>query len=89
MENTTIAVTKNIQEEIKKFGNKGETYSEIIARFIESAKKHQYFHLQIGAHTPMTNDLRNSNLCVEQILKAEDLARKTIDLTDKIFRGEN
>ena len=41
MENTTIAVTKSIQEEIKEFGNKGETYSEIIARLIESAKKRQ------------------------------------------------
>ena len=39
MENTTIAVTREVQEEIKEFGNKGETYSEIIARLIESAKK--------------------------------------------------
>jgi len=45
MENTTIAVTKNIQEEIKEFGNKGETYSEIIARLIESAKKRQLHDL--------------------------------------------
>ena len=45
MENTTIAVTKNIEEEIKVFGNKGETYSEIIARLIESAKKRQLHDL--------------------------------------------
>ena len=45
MENTTIAVTKSIQEKIKEFGNKGETYSEIIARLIESAKKRQLHDL--------------------------------------------
>ncbi len=45
MENTTIAVTKEIQEEIKEFGSKGETYSEIIARLIESAKKRQLYDL--------------------------------------------
>ncbi len=45
MENTTIAVTREIQEGIKEFGSKGETYSEIIARLIESAKKRQLHDL--------------------------------------------
>ena len=39
MENTTIAISNEIKEKIKEFGNKGETYSEIIARLIASAKK--------------------------------------------------
>ncbi len=45
MENTTIAVTKDVQEKIKEFGSKGETYSEILARLIESAKKRQLHDL--------------------------------------------
>ena len=48
MENTTIAVTRQIQEEIKEFGNKGETYSEILARLIESAKKRQLHDLLLS-----------------------------------------
>ena len=39
METTTIAVTKEIKEKISEFGNKGETYSDIIVRLLESAKK--------------------------------------------------
>ncbi|MFA5992513.1 MAG: hypothetical protein WC796_02290 [Candidatus Pacearchaeota archaeon] len=45
METTTIAVNREIVEEIKKFGNKGETYSEIIARLIKSAKQRQLHDL--------------------------------------------
>ena len=41
MDNTTIAVSNDVKESIKEFGSKGETYSEIIARLIESAKKRQ------------------------------------------------
>lgn len=45
MENTTIQVTKKIRDNIMEFGLKGETYSEIIARLIESAKKRQLHDL--------------------------------------------
>ncbi|MEK6933910.1 MAG: antitoxin VapB family protein [Nanoarchaeota archaeon] len=41
MENTTIAVSNEIKERIKEFGTKGETYSEVIARLLESARKRQ------------------------------------------------
>lgn len=41
MENTTIAVSNEIKEKIKEFGTKGETYSEVLARLLESAKKRQ------------------------------------------------
>lgn len=39
--NTTIAITRTVRDEIKEFGHKGETYSEILERLIESAKKRQ------------------------------------------------
>lgn len=38
---TTIAVSSEVKEKIKEFGNKGETYSEIIFKLIEGAKKRQ------------------------------------------------
>lgn len=41
MENTTIAISKEVKEQITELGNKGETYSEIIKRLVESAKKRQ------------------------------------------------
>lgn len=45
MENTTIAVSNKIKEQIKEFGSKGETYSEILARLLASAKKRQLHDL--------------------------------------------
>ena len=41
MEKTTIAIPKQIKEEIMEFGNKGETYSDIISRLLKSAKERQ------------------------------------------------
>jgi len=39
MANTTIAVTQEVKDEIMEFGLKGETYSDILKRLVESAKK--------------------------------------------------
>lgn len=41
METTTIAVTREIKEKISEFGNKGETYSDIIEKLIKSAQERQ------------------------------------------------
>ena len=56
MGNTTIAITKEIQEGIKEFGSKGETYSEIIARLIESAKKRQLNDLLMSEENTVSID---------------------------------
>ncbi|MDO8459651.1 MAG: antitoxin VapB family protein [Nanoarchaeota archaeon] len=45
MEHTTIAISREVKEQIMELGNKGETYSEIIKRLIESAKKRQLHDL--------------------------------------------
>jgi hypothetical protein len=39
--NTTIAISNHIRDEIKEFGNKGETYDEILAKLLKSAKERQ------------------------------------------------
>lgn len=39
--NTTIAVSSEIRDQIKEFGNKGETYDDILARLLNSAKERQ------------------------------------------------
>lgn len=45
METTTIAITKDVKEGIIEFGNKGETYSEILRRMIKSARERQLHDL--------------------------------------------
>ncbi len=45
MENTTIAVSNDIKDQIKEFGGKGETYSEILKRLLASARKRQLHDL--------------------------------------------
>ena len=44
------------EEKIKEFGNKGETYSEIIARLIESAKKRQLHDLLMNEEDTISID---------------------------------
>jgi hypothetical protein len=39
--NTTIAISPEIRDQIKEFGNKGETYDEILLRVLNSAKERQ------------------------------------------------
>ncbi len=48
MENTTIALSKELKEEIMEFGNKGETYSDILKRLIKSARERQLHDLLMG-----------------------------------------
>ncbi|MEK6855813.1 MAG: hypothetical protein AABX66_01500 [Nanoarchaeota archaeon] len=45
MENTTIAITRELKEQIMEFGSKGETYSMILSRLILSARKRQLYDL--------------------------------------------
>ena len=39
--NTTIAISTNTRDQLQEFGNKGETYEEILKKLIESAKQRQ------------------------------------------------
>ena len=36
---TTIALSKELKEELKEYGNKSETYEDIIKRLMDSAKE--------------------------------------------------
>jgi predicted CopG family antitoxin len=45
MEDTTIALKKDVKEKIKEFGYKGETYSDIIMRLLKSARERQLYDL--------------------------------------------
>jgi len=45
MNNTTIAITKDVKEGIIELGNKGETYSEILKRLLKSARERQLHDL--------------------------------------------
>jgi hypothetical protein len=39
--NTTISISPEIRDQIKEFGNKGETYDDILTRVLNSAKERQ------------------------------------------------
>jgi hypothetical protein len=54
--NTTIAVSQKIRDEIKEFGNKGETYDEILARILNSAKERQLQELLLDTKNTATMD---------------------------------
>ncbi|MEK6826860.1 MAG: antitoxin VapB family protein [Nanoarchaeota archaeon] len=45
MENTTIAISREIKEKISEFGNKGETFSDILGRLLKSAEQRQLHDL--------------------------------------------
>lgn len=60
METTTIAVTREIKEKISEFGNKGETYSDIIEKLIKSAQDRQL-------HDLLMND--EDTLSIEEALE--------------------
>jgi len=61
MENTTIAVSNEIKEKIKQFGTKGETYSEILARVLESARKRQLHDLLMSEEDTISIEEAISN----------------------------
>lgn len=41
MKTTTIALRQDLKEELQEFGQKGETYSDILFRLLKSAKERQ------------------------------------------------
>jgi predicted CopG family antitoxin len=61
MENTTIAISQEIKEKIKQFGTKGETYSEILARVLESARKRQLHDLLMNEEDTVSIEEAISN----------------------------
>ena len=61
MENTTIAISNDLRNSIREFGNKGETYSEIITRLLESAKKRQLHDLLMNEEDTISIDEAISN----------------------------
>ena len=61
-------------------------WDDIKDEFVKKALNHYYFHIQIGSQTPTSTDLKKQDLVVEYVLGNHDLARKTIDLTDRLLR---
>lgn len=56
MENTTIAITKELKEQLSSFGRKGESYAEILAKLIRSAKERQLQELLMDEEDTVTID---------------------------------
>lgn len=60
---TTIALPETLRDQLKEFGDKGETYADIIARLIKSAKERQLHDLLF--------DTRNTTPVREALKEAE------------------
>jgi predicted CopG family antitoxin len=54
--NTTISVSMVVREQLKEYGNKGETYDEIIKRLIESARDRQLQELLMNTEDSISID---------------------------------
>ncbi len=79
MEHTTIAVSKEVKEQIMEFGNKGETYSEILKRLIESARKRQLHDLLMNEDDtiPIEEAINNSKKTQQKVIdEIKDTLRK-------------
>ena len=61
--NTTIAISTQIRDEIKEFGNKGETYDNILEKLLKNAKERQLQELLM--------DTSDSVLASESLEKAK------------------
>ncbi len=56
MESTTIAITKELKEKMSEFGNKGETYSQILSKLLESARLRQLHDLLMNEEDSISID---------------------------------
>ena len=54
--NTTIAISLDIREQLKEFGNKGETYDDIIKRLLNNAKDRQLQELLMSTADTISID---------------------------------
>jgi predicted CopG family antitoxin len=61
MEITTIALPRELKEKIEEFGSKGESYANIIARLIASARERQLHDLLMNEDETVSIDEALSN----------------------------
>lgn len=52
--NTTISISTKIRDQIKDFGQKGETYEDILTRLLKSAKERQLQELLMDEKNTLT-----------------------------------
>ena len=56
MEMTTIALTKEARDEVKQFGNKGDSYTDILIKLVKSAKQRQLHDLLMNEEDTISID---------------------------------
>ena len=61
MEQTTIAIPKDLKEQMQEFGLKGEKYSDILSRLLKSAKERQLQDLLMDETDTISIDEALSN----------------------------
>jgi hypothetical protein len=66
-----------------------DNWYKIGKKFIENAKKHKYFHLQIGDPNNFSEALENNGFPVYYIKGDNDLWKKVIEISDHMYRKPN
>ena len=64
-----------------------DNWEDIKTDFMDNARNHSYFHIQIGSDTEMSKELAKKGFPVIPVRRVNDLAQRVIDVTDSIYRG--
>ena len=56
MDMTTIAIPQKLKREVMELGNKGETYSDILARVLEAARQKMLYDILMSDENTITID---------------------------------
>ncbi|MBI4149140.1 hypothetical protein HY491_01710 [Candidatus Woesearchaeota archaeon] len=62
-------------------------WSDVKKEFIARANGHYYFHIQLGPHTRMTEDLKRAGLPVYTVKSGTDFEQLAIDLTSRAYQS--
>ncbi len=64
-----------------------QNWDDVKKDFINRAKEHYFFHIQIGPATKMTQDLKRAGLPVYSVRTGDELERMAIDLTRNAYQS--
>jgi len=65
-----------------------DNWNSIKGEFLGQARKHVYFHLQLGDENKVTEELEEKGFHAEYVRTPEELRGRTVNLTDKLLRAK-
>ncbi len=62
--------------------------TELLEKIAEISEYNPYFHIQIGNHSQYSKALKQKDLFVKQVMSEDDLYNFVLDMTEKVYGGE-